>query len=500
VLAVVAMLAALLVAGTADAKTKRGTARGDTLNGTRLADRLDGRGGPDRVNGLAGNDRLGGDAGRDHVRGGAGDDLVRGGADDDLLVGASGKDRLEGGAGNDRLRGGTGTDRLDGGSGDDDLDAADGARDVVVCGPGLDRVVADDLDRVADDCEVPHRLVLSTAGSGRGSVREVGLGVLCPPLCVRELPWGTAVELQPEPDEGSLFAGWTGDCLSAGTPCRLELSEDRTATALFVLRQVPVRVEVTGPGAGAVSTSPSLIDCGASCSATLGWGATLTLTAVPAEGSDFAGWSGDCVGVDPVCVLSARDDVLASAAFEPEPPQLARLTVARPLAGGTVTSVPAGINCGPAASATDCEEAFPVGTAVVLTATPLSGQVMTGWTGVCQPEPTRTCRISMLADADAGAVFAPGRTLRVEVVDMPLGLLDAVVESQELPALIRCPGVCEADYRADAQVRLQVVPLGLRFRWSGNCVPLGGSSTTARTCEAVLSGSAVTTVRLTILP
>ena len=50
------------------------------------------------------------------------------------------------------LVGGFGADTLLGGDGADDIDAKDGVRDVVDCGPGLDRVSADRQDRVVN-CE-----------------------------------------------------------------------------------------------------------------------------------------------------------------------------------------------------------------------------------------------------------------------------------------------------------------------------------------------------------
>ncbi len=45
---------------------------------------------------------------------------------------------------------------------------------------------------------------------------------------------------------------------------------------------------------------------------------------------------------------------------------------------GTVTSSPAGINCG-----VDCSEVYNHGTLVTLTATPSVGSVFGGWSGAC---------------------------------------------------------------------------------------------------------------------
>lgn len=55
-------------------------------------------------------------------------------------------------------------------------------------------------------------------------------------------------------------------------------------------------VAMSGTGAGAVTSSPAGISCGASCTASYAAGTSVTLTASPATGSSFAGWSGACTG------------------------------------------------------------------------------------------------------------------------------------------------------------------------------------------------------------
>src|SRR3989454_3017305 len=61
-----------------------------------------------------------------------------------------------------------------------------------------------------------------------------------------------------------------------------------------------VTVARTGAGAGTVASAPAGIDCGSVCSRTFGAGAVVTLSATPAAGSVFTGWSGGrCSGAAP---------------------------------------------------------------------------------------------------------------------------------------------------------------------------------------------------------
>ena len=92
-----------------------------------------------------------------------GDDVLRGGPGADQLNGDLGDDVLYGGDGDDhQLFGYGGEDAIYGGEGDDLLDAArDGRRDELYCGGGRDSYAADEIDVVADDCEVKMRMMVS---------------------------------------------------------------------------------------------------------------------------------------------------------------------------------------------------------------------------------------------------------------------------------------------------------------------------------------------------
>ena len=147
----------------------------DTLRGTNGDDNLLGKGDNDNLFGLGGRDNLLGGPGRDNVLGG---DERRASGGDKNLVGGSGNDRLLGGRGSDKVVGEEGSDllvegtlrefsedNLSGGTGNNVIPAINSPAfgDVVTCGSGFDRVLADRKDIVASDCE---RVFVGLAAEG----------------------------------------------------------------------------------------------------------------------------------------------------------------------------------------------------------------------------------------------------------------------------------------------------------------------------------------------
>ena len=157
--------------GTAGRNIANGTAKTDIMFGLSGNDSLRGAGGLDCLYGGPGNDVLRGGTGNDREYGGTGNDVLVGDAGSDRLSGQSGVDRINGGAGNDTSFGGagrdsltdrSGRDRLSGGAGNDRLDARDSSAagrrvpDRILCGTGVDKVLADPIDIVSRDCERRH--------------------------------------------------------------------------------------------------------------------------------------------------------------------------------------------------------------------------------------------------------------------------------------------------------------------------------------------------------
>jgi Ca2+-binding RTX toxin-like protein len=81
-----------------------------------------------------------------------------------------------------------------------------------------------------------------------------------------------------------------------------------------VVPQFTLTVSKSGTGSGSVSSSPAGIDCGADCTQDYDETATVTLSASPAAGSTFTGWSGaGCSGTGPCQVtMSAARSVTAT--------------------------------------------------------------------------------------------------------------------------------------------------------------------------------------------
>jgi hypothetical protein len=155
-------------------------------------------------------------------------------------------------------------------------------------------------------------------------------------------------------------------------------------------------VAKAGSGAGTVTSSPAGIDCGSTCSALFGNGTQVTLSAPPAPGSVFTGWSGaGCSGAG-LCTTAMSSDQSVTANFVAH----RTLSVSKSGSGsGSVTSSPAGIDCG-----ATCSASYDDGTPVTLTATPDAGSTFTGLSGGgCSG--TGTCVVTLSGDQAVSAGF-----------------------------------------------------------------------------------------------
>src|SRR5712692_7452937 len=89
------------------------------------------------------------------------------------------------------------------------------------------------------------------------------------------------------------------------------------ATAAVKSTSGNVELRVIRQGPGLVKISSGKIDCGTRCSAKIGKGKVVTLSASGVDGSSFLGWSGACTGVLKRCSLFLDQAATTTARFQP---------------------------------------------------------------------------------------------------------------------------------------------------------------------------------------
>ena len=97
--------------------------------------------------------------------------------------------------------------------------------------------------------------------------------------------------------------------VGVGATCDLSGGGDPPPPGSFTLS-----VAKAGTGSGTVTSSPIGISCGGDCSEAYTDGTSVSLTATPASGSTFSGWSGACAGTGS-CALSMTANRSVTATF-----------------------------------------------------------------------------------------------------------------------------------------------------------------------------------------
>ncbi len=156
----------------------------------------------------------------------------------------------------------------------------------------------------------------------------------------------------------------------------------------------PLTVAKAGTGAGTVTSSPAGISCGGECTAEFEEGAEVTLAPTPGTGSAFSGWAGACTGAG-ACKVQMSEAKLVTATFN----QAFLLTVAKTGTGsGTVTSSPAGIDCGSV-----CKAELEEGKEVTFSASAAPGSKFSEWSGACTG--AAACKVTMSEAKSVSARF-----------------------------------------------------------------------------------------------
>ncbi|WP_299990705.1 InlB B-repeat-containing protein, partial [uncultured Pontibacter sp.] len=194
---------------------------------------------------------------------------------------------------------------------------------------------------------------------------------------------GTMVILTATPANGYRFVGWDGAVSGNSVTTVVTMDADKTVSATFeAIPPTMYALTLTQPENGSISAEPA--------AATYAAGSTVTLTATPASGFRFVGWTGDAEGSDTPLQLTMDAAKTVSATFEVIPPTMFALTITQP-ENGSIAAAPSAAT-------------YVAGTVVTLTASPNPGFRFVSWTGdATGTEPTTT--LIMGADKAVSATF-----------------------------------------------------------------------------------------------
>jgi hypothetical protein len=300
----------------------------------------------------------------------------------------------------------------------------------------------------ANVVSVPSLVHLTNTISGNGTVQFFPAGGI--------YAKGSSVTLTAVPEAGWSFSAWGGAAGGATNPLTLTLNADTRITSTFVPKLIQLAASTNGNGAIAVSPTP-----GPYLPGTL-----LTLTAMPASGWRFAGWSGAAAGTANPLVFSLSVESAVVATFEP-----VTLSLTTAVAGqGTVAVSP---TPGP----------YAPGTVLTLTATPAPGWTFVGWSGGASGG-INPLSLPLNSDTAVTATFAP--------VPVNVSLTTSIMGTG-LVGMVPAGG----SYLSGTSVTLTAVPgPGFAFAgWSG-----AASGTNNPITLIVVTNSAVTASFTAVLP
>ena len=315
---------------------------------------------------------------------------------------------------------------------------------------------------------LPLTVEKTSAAGATGTVISTPSGINCDVTCSSSGPTdfsqNASVTLTATPSAGNTFTGWSSpdagfNCPDTGT-CTVTMDVARTVVANFAGTSFQLSVSETGLGTGTVTSSPSGIDCGATCSAFFAQNSAVTLTPTPGPNSAFNGWSGACSGTG-ACVITMDAARTVTADFRSTSHVLTvvKTTGTTGMGQGSITSSPNGINCG-----ATCMKTFNVGT-VTLTAAAAGGSVFNGWSGGGCAGFTPTCVVTMDADKTVTGDFEKARAVTLTFAGAGGGTVTSV------PTGLSCTASCSKGFAQGASVTLTATPDGTSVftSWSGAC-------------------------------
>lgn len=323
---------------------------------------------------------------------------------------------------------------------------------------------------------VTYNVTVIKTGSGGGSVFSTPAAIDCSPACSVDVAAGTVLTLTAVPHVSSSFGGWSGGGCSGTGTCTITVNSDITVGANFPQNFYPLTVSKSGFGSGTVTSSNGAINCGTSCSTSAPYNYSFTLTATPAAGSLFLGWSGACSGTGS-CYVTMTQARAVTAVFVQANPTVSVMKTGS--GAGAVFSSPSYITCSPT-----CNAPVPYGTVLTLTAAPHISSIFGGWNGGgCSG--TGTCTLTVTQDVTVGANF------QQKFFTLSVGKSgNGTVTSS--PGGINCGASCSTSAPYNYSFNLTATPAGgsVFLGWGGACSGTGScyvTMTQARYVTATFS-------------
>ena len=152
---------------------------------------------------------------------------------------------------------------------------------------------------------------------GSGTVTGANGKINCGGTCSVTSSQGAIVTLNASAPSNGVFTGWSGDCAGTSLTCNLFVNNQMNVTASFAS---VFSLSIGRSGSGTVTATPSgtdrAINCGSTCSAKFIQGTSITVSATPAPGLSFTGWTNGCVSTAPACTFVIGKDTTVQANFK----------------------------------------------------------------------------------------------------------------------------------------------------------------------------------------
>jgi hypothetical protein len=342
-------------------------------------------------------------------------------------------------------------------------------------------------------------LTVTNSGTGTGTVTSSPSGINCGAICSFGFADNTVVTLTGVAGANTKAVAWTGcEFVNLENQCKVTMSAAKSVTAKFDILQRELKVTKAGLGNGTIESSPGGIECGATCSAIYVIGTTVTLSAVSDPNTQPVVWSGCAkiveVGGEEECEVTMSAAKAITATFSLYQVQLEVTKVG--VGSGTVTSTPAGIECG-----ATCSGNFGQDSTVTLTGVSGLHTQAVQWSGCTSVNILHKCLVTMSAARSVTATFElePGFVLYGLTITKG-GTGSGTVTSS--PVGIDCGSTCSTEVFSKTKVTLIATPApGSAFsHWSGGTcsgvAPCERKINSTRTVKAVFAAVGVRTLSI----